>query len=323
MSVRLLEIAGKTMIKHTFYFFRKIIITSVFALLSILVLPTFSYSQEGNYDWWNELHGWEPGMQGWKRWLIISPGYLGPNALPVPEVKKGYIPTESEISFSASRHFHPGDPTQDISGKLFLPFAEGKIAFEAYGVIVENYAFSEEIRNERFARDEDGKGVVQGDLYFSTLIQIFRNRAFPNTVFRFAGRTASGGGYDAARFSDNPGYFFDFSFSKDFELWPMAFLRPFASGGFYSWQTNNENTLQNDAPLYAAGLEFQTKSWLFTGSFSGYSGYMENKDQPQVATLNLRHDWEKSAASIDVIVGLKHWGYQTIKFTYAVKFDGL
>jgi hypothetical protein len=311
------------MIKQNFYSFRKFYITSVLAFFSIFFFPSFSYSQAGNYDWWNELHGWEPGMAGWKRWLIISPGYLGPNALPVPEVKKGYIPTESEISFSASRHFHPGDPTQDISGKLFLPFAEGKIAFEAYGVIVENYAFTEEIRNERFARDEDGKGITQGDLYFSTLIQISRNRAFPNTVFRFAGRTASGGGYDAARFSDNPGYFFDFSFSKDFELWPRAFIRPFASAGFYSWQTNNENTLQNDAPLYAAGLEFQNSNWLITGSFSGYSGYMKNKDQPQVGTLSFRHDWERSAASVDILVGIKHWEYQTIKFTYAVKFDGL
>ena len=102
-------------------------------------------------------------MPGWKRWMIISPGYLGPNALPVPEVRKGYISEKSEISFSAARHFHPGDPTQDVSAKLFLPFAKSKIAFEVYGVILENYSFTEEIRNERFARDEDGRGITRGD----------------------------------------------------------------------------------------------------------------------------------------------------------------
>ncbi len=298
-------------------------LTSLNLVVYFILITSQLTAQTDDYSWWNELHQWKPGMPGWKRWLIISPGYLGPNALPVPEVKKGYIPLESEIAFSASRHFHPGDPTQDISGKLYLPFAEGKIAFEAYGVIVENYSYTEEIRDERFSRDFDGKGVAQGDLYFGTLIQISRNRAFPNTMFRFVSRTASGGGYGAARFSDNPGYFFDFSFSKDIDLSRTAIFRPFASFGFYSWQTNSEDNLQNDAPLYGVGIEFQNMGWLFTGSFSGYSGYMKNRDMPQVVTLNFRHDWPNSAASIDFIVGLRHWEYQTIRFTYAYKFQGL
>lgn len=296
---------------------------SLLVIISALFLHGNINAQEKSYGWWNELHGWEEGMPGWKRWMIISPGYLGPNALPVPEVRKGYIPDKSEISFSAARHFHAGDPTQDISAKLFLPYAQGKIAFEVYGVILENYAFTEEIRNERFARNEDGRGITMGDFYFSTLIQVFNNRKFPNTLFRMAGRTASGGGYDAARFSDNPGYFFDFSFSKDIRTARRSDLRPFTAIGFYSWQTNNEGTLQNDALYYAAGVEFQTKGWLFTGSFSGYSGYHLNRDKPQVATLNFRHDWENSAASVDFIYGLRHWEYQTIKFTYSWKFDGI
>jgi len=311
------------MIQVTFVHMKRFYFYALHVLLIVLFLPGNLNAQEKSFGWWNELHGWKEGMPGWKRWLIISPGYLGPNALPVPEVKKGYISDNSEISFSAARHYHPGDPTQDVSSKLFLPFAQGKIAFEVYGVILENYAFTEEIRDERFARDEDGRGITRGDFYFSTLVQISRDRKFPNTLFRIAGRTASGGGYDAARFSDNPGYFFDFSFSKDFRTGRRTYIRPFASAGFYSWQTNNEGTLQNDAPFYAAGIELQTNSWLLTGSFSGYSGYHKNRDKPQVASLNFRHDWENSAASVDLIYGLRHWEYQTIKFTYIWKFDGI
>ena len=262
-------------------------------------------------------------MPGWKDWIIISPGYLGPNALPVPEPKKGYIPFQSEISFSAARHFHPGDPTQDISARLFLPFAENKIAFEAYGVIVENYAFTEEIRNERFARDKDGRGISQGDLYFSTLIQLSNGRKFPNTLFRIAGRTASGGAYNAARYTDSPGYFFDFSFSKDLEINRTSTFRPFAALGFYSWQTNRDDVLQNDAPFYTSGIELQTGNWLMTGTFSGYSGYLDNRDKPRVVHLSVRHDWESSAMSVDLLYGLRDWEYQTIKFTYAWKFEGI
>lgn len=287
------------------------------------MLSTGAYSQDGKWDWWNELHGWEPGMPSWKRWLIISPGYLGPNALPVPDIKAGYIPEMSEVSLSGSRHFHPGDPTQDISGRLFLPFAGSRIAFEAYGVIVENYAFSEQIRDKRFARDQDGRGITQGDLYFSTLIQVVRDRKFPDILFRIAGRTASGGAYHAARYSDSPGYFFDFSFSKDIGAGRFSVVRPFASAGFYSWQTNDEYNLQNDALFYGAGLEFKSPEWLVSGSYSGYSGYQRNRDKPAVLTFNLRHDWDYSAMALAMITGLRHWDYYTIRITYAWKFEGL
>lgn len=293
----------------------------VTALLTLTSFPAISQSDD--YGWWNERHGWEPGMPSWKRWIIISPGYLGPNALPVPDAKKGHNTPETEFSVSVSRHFHPGDPTQDISGRMYLPYAEGKIAFEAYGVIVENYSFTEEIRDERFARDKDGKGVTQGDLYFATMIQIAKDRRFPNTLFRMAGRAASGGAYGAARFSDNPGYFFDFSFSEDYRLGRTSFLTPFASLGFYSWQTNDENNLQNDAPFYSAGLEFRVDGWKMTGYFSGYSGYQNNRDKPQIVSMNFRHDWIDSAVGLDFIFGISQWEYQTIRFTYSWKFSGL
>ena len=291
------------------------------AVLLLSSLPALS--QTDDYEWWNERHGWVPGMPGWKRWIIISPGFLGPNALPVPSAKMGFNPSDTEFSVSVSRHFHPGDPTQDISGRMYLPYAEGKIAFEAYGVIVENYAFTEEIRDERFARDKDGRGITQGDFYFATMIQISKDRRFPNTLFRIAGRTASGGEYGAARYSDNPGYFFDFSFSEEYILGRTSRLIPFASLGFYSWQTNNEGTLQNDAPFYTAGLEFRITEWTITSYFSGYSGYQKNRDRPQVINLNFRHDWLDSAVGLDFLFGLRDWEYQTIRFTYSWKFGGL
>jgi hypothetical protein len=58
-----------------------------------------------------------------------------------------------------------------------------------YGVILEHFSYSEEIRNGRFARIVDGKGYAFGDFYFSTLIQIFKDRKFPNTLFRFAAKS--------------------------------------------------------------------------------------------------------------------------------------
>ncbi|HKJ79019.1 MAG TPA: hypothetical protein VKA10_05765, partial [Prolixibacteraceae bacterium] len=232
--------------------------------LLLLLLFFFSGSTfaQNDFQWWNDLHDWQPGDPGWRNMMKITPGYLGPNALPVPEVKKGIIENYTEIKLTASNHFHPGDPTQDVSAKLILPFAQNKIAVEMYGVFAERFAFSEEIRNDRVARIKDGKGTAIGDFYFSTLIQVAKNRKFPNTLFRFATKTASGNQLEAARYTDSPGYFFDFSFSKTLNENSVGRIRPFGLIGFYTWQTNDELNLQNDALLYAIGTDYFKNNWL-------------------------------------------------------------
>jgi hypothetical protein len=291
----------------------------LFICMVLITIP--GLSQEDRWKWWNDAHNWHSGMPGWRNMMILSPDYLGPNALPVPELKKGILSETGEVEASLSGHFSKGDPTQDLSGRLFFPFSKGKIAFEVYGVLVENYNYSEEIRDLRFSRDKDGKGIVPGDFYFATLIQLSRNRKFPNTVFRLACKTASGDAF-AARYTDTPGYFFDFSSSKDFDLPKLDILRPYATFGFYSWQTYNEATPQNDAWLYGAGLEYQNAGWHFSGDFSGYSGYLKNHDRPQVITLEMRHDWPASAARIRFLYGLRDWNYQTVRFSYILKING-
>lgn len=276
-----------------------------------------------DYTWWNELHGWKDGDPGWRNWMIISPGYFGPNALPVPEVKRGFLSEKSEFEITASNHFHSGDPTQDISGRVFIPFAKGKIAVEMYGVLLEYYHYSEAIRNERFSRVEDGRGISNGDFYFSTLIQLSKDRKFPNTLFRFTAKTASGNTLSGARYIDAPGYFFDLSFSEDYGSKDNLIFRPYAMIGFYSWQTNDELNLQNDAFLYGVGTDFEKNNWRFSSSWSGYYGYKNNGDRPMQFNFDLRKDYSKKAIRLQYQHGLKDWMYRTIRFSFIWKFNGI
>lgn len=292
----------------------------LFIFVFILILP--AYSQEDKWQWWNDIHDWHPGMPGWRNFMILSPGYLGPNALPVPEMKRGTLTETSEIQASINRHFHPDDPTQDLSGKLYLPFFEGKVAFEAYGVILENYRYNDSIRDVRFSRDKDGMGLTMGDLYFGFLIQLCKERRFPDTVVRLQTKTASGNAW-AARYTDTPGYFFDITSSREIRLSRYTFLRPFASVGFYSWQTYNEATPQNDALLYGAGIDWIERNIRISGYLSGYNGYEKNRDRPMVAVVETRYDWEKTAAGIQFLYGLRDWNYQTFKFSFYWKFPGI
>lgn len=286
-----------------------------FFVIICCILPLLGYSDD--YNWWNIIHGWQPGMPGWRDWMHISPGYLGPNAMPVPDVKKGVVPSGSNLEFGLDFHFREGDPTQDFFAKYYRSFAENKIAIELYGVVVERYAMSEFIRDERIARDFDGKGMTNGDLYFSTLIQLVKGRKFPDTMLRMACRTASGNQLEGARYSDSPGYFFDLSFSKEFsgQNEKMSFL-PFFSGGFYSWQTNDELNLQNDAYMYAVGADLKWSNWTVSNSFSGYSGYKHERDRPMVYTFDLNRSLKRNAIRFQYLHGFRDWTYNTIKISF-------
>jgi len=272
-----------------------------------------------DYLWWNIIHGWEPGMPSWRSFMHITPGYLGPNALPVPEMKKGIVESGTKLEIGLDYHFQQGDPTQDIFAKYYRSFADNKIAIELYGVVIEHYSMSDFIRDERVARDFDGKGIAIGDLYFSTLIQLVKDRKFPDTMVRMAGRTASGGNLEAARYADSPGYFFDFSFSKKYEAKneKMSF-RPFTSAGFYSWQTNDDMNLQNDAYMYGLGADLIWSGWTVSNSISGYSGYKHERDKPMVYTFDLNHSLKNNTIRLQYLYGFRDWNYQTIRLSYII-----
>ncbi len=95
----------------------------LYILFFLFSIQLIAQNPDVDYSWWNELHNWQEGKPGWRNWMKITPGYLGPNALPIPDVKKGILSEESEIEISASAHFLSGDPTQDISGRFYFPFA--------------------------------------------------------------------------------------------------------------------------------------------------------------------------------------------------------
>lgn len=289
-------------------------------LFICITLPLLSYSED--YIWWNIKHGWEPGKPGWRNYMRITPGYLGPNALPVPDVKKGIVPLGTNLEIGFDYHFMEGDPTQDIFAKYYRSFAEGKIAIELYGVIAEHYNMSDFIRDERISRDFDGKGFANGDLYFSTLVQLVKGRKFPDTMVRMAGKTAAGNQLEGARNTDSPGYFFDFSFSKSYagRKENHSFL-PYASFGFYSWQTNDEANLQNDAFMYGLGAEIKCMHWTISNSLSGYSGYKKERDKPMVYTIDLNRQFRNKTFRIQYLHGLRDWTYRTVRLSLILNFQ--
>ena len=284
---------------------------------SILLCLLISASLNGQIDylWWNEINNWD-GVTPWDQYIIKSPGYMGPNALPVPEMKTGRLPDKAGFQLFTDLHYSNGDNTQDIFSSLYLPLAGNKVGLELYGVMVEHYKMDITTRDQRHSRDFDAKGFSVGDLNIATLIALTRDHGkLPDIVLRIAFRIPSGSNMRGARFTDAPGYHFDLLLSKNLtenlELTGMA--------GFYSWQLNynTERVLyhQNDAFLYGAGLIYSKKKISIEGCIAGYAGYVNIKDSPMV----LRLKTDLVLGNIKGVLGLQQgvredFDYTTLSF---------
>ena len=252
-------------------------------LFFILIIPgNYLSAQQGAYSW-NDLVAWN-GVTHWTKYMIISPEYFGPNALPVPELKQGIISPKPFFDINAASHISKGDKTSNLFLKYYHPFNQ-RIAIEISLVPIEFYKISSEIRDKRKIRNEDPKGFAIGDLMFGTIIQLIKGKtSMPDITFGAYFRTASGGKMNDARYTDMPGYNFDFTFGKDVSLFSQKEInmRWFVSAGFYVWQTNLDNYLQNDAFSAGAGLKLNVNQVEIITDCSGYFGYISHKNEPVV-----------------------------------------
>lgn len=291
----------------------------IFVLLFIFSFSG-SYSQGDDYTWWNKKHNWD-GVTNWMYYLIYSPAYFGPNALPVPEIRNARIDTMISLEGSADLHFSKGDNTQNLFLKFRYPFFDGRVAIEVFGVPVEHFEMDTITRDERYVRDYYAKGYAAGDLYISTMIQLLRDhRSCPDILLGISLRTASGINLGNARYTDAPGYYFDLSAGKSYRLSPAFKIRPYAMLGFYVWQTNREDLRQNDAFLYGIGLSAYSDRWEFNAKWGGYNGYIGNGDAPMVLRAHILYRINKVQLKLGFQQGLNDFEYTSFRLGTVVRF---
>lgn len=288
---------------------------------AIFIFLFFAIFQEafGQFSWWNELHGWKDGMPSWKTFMNISPGYLGINALPVPTQVKGMVASKAEGELSVDLHFLDGENAQNPYFRIFYPSADGRMAIEIWGMPYEWYSHDLEIRNLRKSRIVDGKGSGAGDFYFSAMFTVLKDQKYlPGMVLRMACKTASGN-LAGARFSDTPGYWFDLSLGKSFQMNSCS-LRPFAMAGFYCWHTTGVDQSQNDASLYGMGIEFLSKSFRAEGSFQGYHGYKNDGDHPENIRIIAAKSLKNNELKLEYQHGTRDVLYRSVRLGWVQRF---
>ena len=283
-------------------------------LLHLLLLQsTFCLSQD--YEWWNVKHNWD-GVTPWRRYIILSPAYLGPNALPVPDIKDGALTPGAHFEFSLERHFSNGDKTENLYTKLFIPLFSDRVGLNSWIVPLEHYKMDTLTRDIRRARDFDGEGFSGGDFYIGTYIQLVKgHKHIPDILITLNMKTASGTQLAAARFTDSPGYFLDMSVGKEIPVnrAVLKSLRPYVMIGFYSWQVTDKDIQQDDALLYGAGLNMLFSKMELINSWGGYRGFLNNGDRPMVYRVILQTKrQEKVNYKLMFQRGLNDFSYTTL-----------
>ena len=156
----------------------------VFFMIVCNVAKTQTYS-------WNNQAGWD-GVTHWSRFVINSPGFFGPNALPVPELKNGFIDSASSILTVAQAHYMPGDKTINPFVKIDYVILPGRAVVSVFVVPAEYYSVSHTLRDKRLLRNENPKGIAVGDINFGTTIQLLKNNITRGLTLSMFCRTTSG-----------------------------------------------------------------------------------------------------------------------------------
>ena len=299
---------------------------AVTLLLLVMLFRVVPLSAQVDYNWWNRKHNWD-GTTHWTQYMILSPGYMGPNALPVPELHGGHIPQGHTIETGLEGHYTRGDQTANLYFNYNFPLFTDKATFSITYRPMEIYRTDTMTRDERFSREYQPSGYSLGDVYFSTFIQLLQGHArLPDVMLSGNLKTASGTNLPGARHTDTPGYWFDATIGKAFSIQKKALrgIRIYGKAGFYAYQTFQVNHFQNDAFLFGAGISASLNRVKIHQQLTGYTGYFNNGDRPVVYRLMLESTaGEKIKFRLRFQQGLHDNLYSSIRLSILLKLNKL
>jgi len=287
-------------------------------LTAVLCCVSFCISAQ-SYTWWEENVHWD-GVTPWERYLVFTPGFLGPNALPVPRVTNGSIDSVNTFGLGGQFYFSNDDHTQDLTLYANYCLVKNKVSFDAFWVPIEHFTMSYDLKTERRVfplHYYDRYG--HGDIHLNTNIQILNNQPKRIHVALRVGYRFPTSQIGAARFTDAPGYYFDGSFAKGFRSQPA--LKWIVMAGGYFWQAEIRRHPQDDAFLFGTGFEWNRKRLKIQTTVSGYLGYFYRlRDKPILFRAGFDKTFKRMILFFQFQQGLHNFNYSSaevgLKFRY-------
>ena len=254
----------------------------------------------------------------------IAPKYFGPNAFPIPDMLDGRVQNHLRVEVAGDGYFgFQGDKTADVFARVFIPLFTDRVNLTVWMPVMEWYELTpERIATCRVPDSLAHSGSGAGDAYFSTDIQILRDKKWaPDIALRAACKSASGGQYELARHYDCPGYFMDLSLGKSWLLGKNkgAELRVAGSAGFLCWQTDNGR--QNDAVMYGLQLLMKSEYVSLRTTWSGYLGWEDMGDKPMIIKGRLCGHAKQFEPYVEYQYGIKDYPFHQIRVGLAYNID--
>lgn len=257
----------------------------------------------------------------------IAPAYFGPNAFPVPEMLDGRVQKQLRAEIAGDGYLgFQGDKTADAFARVFIPLFTDRVNLTVWMPVMEWYEMtSERMATCRMPDSLAHRGSGAGDAYFSTDIQILRDKKWaPDIALRAACKSASGGQYELARHYDCPGYFMDLSVGKSWYLGEKqeakgVELRVAGSAGFLCWQTDNGR--QNDAVMYGLQLLMKSQYVSLRTTYSGYVGWENDGDKPMIIKGRLSGHAKQFEPYVEYQYGIKDYPFHMLRVGLAYSID--
>ena len=226
--------------------------------------------------------------------VVLSPGKMGPRALPIKEVGPAAIKRYHYLSLSLVTSFHY-EKELSLTPKvdIFLPWNRYvALTFKAHPV--EYYDTDEETRIERNAAEKSG--LATGDINFGALFHLFHNKKEEFDLFlNFETKTSSGNDLKNARHTQAPAYQIDISFNKKVNLFSNLFFMPDRFSGYTGFLTWPISRGRND-DAFAWGLKVtygHPRDVTLELELGGYSGSRMTEDRPLSASTKLIKHFDK------------------------------
>ena len=291
-------------------------------LLFILSLSLGSgLTAQGDLAWWDALHDY-PAAAGNNRirYQNISPGFMGPNALRLVPLLNGKVDNEYWVMAAGDVHRGVSDRTENMFLELNLALAKDRVLVYLNSIPIERYEVTPEVRDLRRMVNFSGEGTNTGDIQVGTVFRIFVEDSVGfNMTMRAHMKTTTGSNLENARYSNHGMYVFDLQFSKTLvKREDRSFLIK-AMLGFMSWQTNKNRLpngskfLQNDAPVYGLGLEYEWKKLSLSTDLSGYYGFIGNRDTPLFSRTQIQYRIGNLGLLSEFNLGLRAWDWNTAR----------
>ena len=90
--------------------------------------------------------------------------------------------------------------------------------------------------------------------------------------------------------------------------------------GFYVWQLNDYG--QNDAFMFGAGIEYNSRNWHWQLSSTGYLGWIGNGDDPVTLGMALERMYKHFSLDLNVRHGLHDFSYTSIELGIKYRLPG-